>query len=160
MAQSSDNRDLPQFNADGNLPPGIHLLTLAEATSLLVFNERRADLFRGFQRACLPLQQAGCQKVYIGGSFATSKEFPGDFDACWDESNVDLVALKRIEPVLLDFKNKRAAQKAKFGGELFPAYLPADEYGTPYLTFFQRDRDLRPKGIVLLNLTDLTEQTS
>jgi hypothetical protein len=153
MVQSSANGNLPQFDADGNLPPGIHSLTLAEATSLLVFNERRADLFRGFQRVCLPLQQAGCQKVYIGGSFATSKEIPGDFDACWDESNVDLVALESIEPVLFDFRNNRAAQKAKFGGELFPAYLPADQYGTPYLEFFQRDRDLRPKGIVLIYLT-------
>jgi hypothetical protein len=141
-----------QFNADGNLPQGIHILTLAEASSLLVFNERREDLFNGFMRAWSSLQQAGCQKIYIGGSFATNKEFPGDFDACWDTTNVDFRILIDIEPVLLDLSNNCAAQKAKFGGELFPADLPTNITGVAHLDFFQKDRDGNSKGIVSIHL--------
>ncbi len=141
-----------QFNADGNLPQGIHILTLTETKSLLVFNERREDLFNGFARAWSSLQQAGCKKIYIGGSFATNKEFPGDFDACWDTTNIDFKVMKDIELVLLDFSNKRAAQKAKFGGELFPADAPANLSGETYLDFFQKDRDGYPKGIVSIQL--------
>jgi hypothetical protein len=141
-----------QFNANGNLPPGIHTLTLTEAHALLVFNERRANLFRGFKSVCISLQQAGCQKIYIGGSFSTNKEFPGDFDACWDTSNVDFKILKDIEPVLLDLSNNCAAQKAKFGGELFPADKPTDLSGVTHLDFFQKDRDGHPKGIIAIVL--------
>lgn len=42
---------------------------------------------------------------------------PGDFDACWDTDGVDLDVL---DPVLLDLSNHRAAQRQRFGGELFP----------------------------------------
>jgi hypothetical protein len=143
-----------QFNDNGNLPPGIHILTLRETQALLVFNERRQELFSGFRRACLPLQQAGCQKIYIGGSFATNKEFPGDFDACWDTANVDFKILKDIEPVLLDLNNNCAAQKAKFGGELFPADKPTALTGVTHLDFFQKDRDGYPKGIISIILGD------
>jgi hypothetical protein len=143
---------MTQFNADGNLPQGIHILTLAEIRSLLVFNERREDLFNGFTRAWSSLQQAGCQKIYIGGSFATNKELPGDFDACWDTSNVDFKILKDIEPVLLELSNNCAAQKAKFGGELFPADLPTVLTRVTHLDFFQKDRDGNPKGIVSIHL--------
>lgn len=40
-----------------------------------------------------------------------------DFDACWDTDGVDLDTLK---PVLLDLSRRRTAQKARFGGHLFP----------------------------------------
>ena len=30
------------------------------------------------------LQQSGCQRIYLDGSFATSKELPGDFDVAWE----------------------------------------------------------------------------
>jgi hypothetical protein len=143
---------MTQFNADGNLPQGIHILTLTETKSLLVFNERREDLFNGFTRAWSSLQQAGCQKIYIGGSFATNKEFPGDFDACWDTTNVNFRILIDIEPVLLDLSNNCSAQKAKFGGELFPADKPTYLSGETHLDFFQKDRDGNPKGIVSIHL--------
>jgi hypothetical protein len=98
------------------------------------------------------LQQAGCQRIYIGGSFAINKEFPGDFDVCWDDDNVDFVKLKDLDPVLLDFKNRRAAQKAKYGGELFPADSIASVDGKTFLEFFQQDRDGNPKGIIAIDL--------
>ena len=141
-----------KFDVNGNLPPGIHLLREEEARTLLAFNPRRQELFSGFQRACKPLKRAGCDRIYIDGSFATKKEFPGDFDACWQDKGVDLNLLKKLDPVLLDFSNKRAAQKAKYGGELFLASQPADIYGRTFLEFFQLDRNGNPKGIIAIDL--------
>ena len=84
------------------------------------------------------MQTAGCQMVYVDGSFVTNKLVPGDFDACWDVTGVDLQQLKMIAPALLDFADKRAAQKAEYGGEFFPAGWPADRTGTLFLDFFQK----------------------
>jgi hypothetical protein len=110
-----------QFSINGTLPSGIHLATLSQAEPRLAFNPHRRKQFSGIERAGEILWQVGCLRIYIGGSFATNKEFLGDFDCCWDDDNVDFVKLKGLDPVLLDFKNHRAAQKAKYGGELFPA---------------------------------------
>jgi hypothetical protein len=110
-----------QFSANGNLPPGIHLATWQEVEEFLAFNDRRQELLAGLRRACIPLREAGCRRIYIDGSFATNKEFPGDFDVCWADDTVDFVKLKELDSVLLDFSNHRAAQKSKYGGELFLA---------------------------------------
>ena len=69
----------------------------------------------------------------------------------WQDDSVDFLKLQSLDPVLLDFKHKRAAQKSKYGGELFPASISADGYRT-YLEFFQIDRDGDVKGIVLIDL--------
>jgi hypothetical protein len=57
--------------------------------------------------------------------------------------------------VLLDFSNKRAAQKAKYSGELFPATAPVGP-GARFLDFFQQDKATgEPKGIVAIDLGGL-----
>ena len=146
------NMPIPKFDKNGNLPEGIHPATWQEVEDALAFNERRQELFAGLKRACESLKLAGCPRIYIGGSFATNKEFPGDFDACWEDDNVDFVRLQQTDPVLLDFKNKRAAQKAKYGGELFPASSIADlDSLESYLEFFQK-KNGEPKGIIEVDL--------
>jgi hypothetical protein len=61
-----------------------------------------------------------------------------------------------LDPVLLDFREGRRAQKERFGGELFIAQRGADPGGTRFLEFFQRDRDTgEPKGIVEIDLEGL-----
>lgn len=63
-----------------------------------------------------------------------------------------LQLLQQLDPVLLDFSNKRAAQKAKYGGELFISSFIADAQGRTFLDFFQEDRNGNPKGIVEVHL--------
>ncbi len=82
----------------------------------------------------------------------TSKETPGDFDACWYEKGVDVQLLYDLEPVLFQSTNQRAAQKAKFGGEFFLASALADSGGRRFWEFFQQDKDGNKKGIIALNL--------
>lgn len=74
-----------------------------------------------------------------------------DYDAAWEPRGVDPF---RLDPVLLDFNNARAAMKAKYRGELFPASWPAAA-GILYRDFFQRDRNGVPKGVVQINLGSL-----
>ena len=142
---------IPEFNDRGNLPAGIHQANWQEVEAKLAFNERRQELFRGMRRACESLKMVGCPRIFIGGSLVTDKEFPGDFDLCWQDDTVNFLQLQSLDSVLLDFKNKRAAQKAKYGGELFPASISADGYRT-YLEFFQFDRNGEIKGIVAIDL--------
>jgi hypothetical protein len=145
---------LPTFDTHGNLPAGIHLATWQEVEKTLAFNPRRRELLSGLKLACESLKQVGCPRIYIGGSFATNKEFPGDFDVCWADETVDLEKLAEIDPVLLDFKNQRAAQKAKYGGELFLASDIADlDSFEDYLSFFQKDKvSGNTKGIIAIDL--------
>jgi len=134
----------------GNLPPGIYWVTWKELVSTFGFTPRRVRLLTGLKTALALLKTAGCRSVYIDGSFVTAKSRPGDFDACWAIEGVDPDAL---DPVFLDFSHARAAQKARFLGEFFPADLPEGLTGKTFLEFFQTDRDTgAPKGIVALNL--------
>ena len=88
--------------------------------------------------------------VYLDGSFVTTKENPGDFDACWDIQYVDDEAL---DPVFLDFSQGRAAQKRRFLGEFFPAQLPEGASGRAFVEFFQVNKATgKPKGILAIRL--------
>lgn len=141
---------IPFFDPEGNLPPGVHWASWKEFEKRFGINPRRKQLLVGLKKAVTALQNAGCRVVFVDGSFVTSKELPGDFDACWSVEGVDPDLL---DPVFLDFSNGRAAQKAKFGGELFPAELVEGASGKPFLEFFQIDKNTgKPKGIVELRL--------
>lgn len=115
--------------------------------------EHREVLLEGLRDGLESLAGAGCRRAYVDGSFVTSKEEPGDFDACWEAAGVDPDLL---DPSLLDFSDRRRAQKERFGGELFPADLAAEPSGTRFLDYFQHDRATGdPKGIVAIDLGGL-----
>lgn len=147
---------IPEFDASGNLPPGVHSATWEEFDARFGIDAHRGRLLAGLKVALLSLKAAGCKRVYVDGSFVTNSTFPGDFDVCWDTVGVDLPTLQMIEPVLFEFRNRRAGQKAKFGGELFPAHAQADGAGRAFLEFFQSDKDTgQRKGIVQIDLEGL-----
>ena len=117
---------------------------------------RRLRLLAGLKEALDALRTAGCGRAYLDGSFVTAKEEPNDFDACWEMTGVDFDVLDRVDPVLLDWRHRRAAQNAKFGGELFIADGTADPRGTLYLEFFQQDRTTgETKGIIAIDIGGL-----
>ncbi len=144
---------IPQFDADGLLPPGVHSADWGELIDRLGNNPWRQCLLAGLRAALEDLNGAGCRTVYVNGSFVTSKNLPNDFDACWEEDGVDPAAL---DPILLTFDPGRATQKAKYMGELFPASVIADTDGLSFLEFFQTDKETgKPKGIVVIDLGGL-----
>lgn len=137
----------------GNLPPGVHDATWHEFVAAFGSSSHRKALLRGLLDALSALRAAGCTRAYIDGSFVTAKDSPADFDGCWEASGVDAGLL---DPVLLDFRHPRAAQKAKFGGELFIANSAADPAGRAFLDFFQTDKATgQRKGIVAIDLGGL-----
>ena len=73
------------------------------------------------------------------------------YDGAWEFQgiNIDL-----LDPVLLDWSNRRKAMKDKYGGELFPADAEAAE-GISYRDFFQLDRRGIQKGIVEIDPREL-----
>jgi len=140
---------VPPFDAAGRLPEGIHTTDWAEFADRFGMSVRRKELLVGIAAALHLLREAGCPRVFVGGSFVTAKSEPGDFDIAWDMMAVDVDAL---DPVFLDFENERAAQKQRFGGEFFPAQLIEGATGRSFLQFFQRTRNDEPVGIVAIEL--------
>jgi hypothetical protein len=141
---------IPEWSTNGDLPPGVRFATWTEIDKRFAFNLRRQQLLAGFREACELLRKAGCRLVYLDGSFVTTKEYPGDFDACWDIQQVDDEAL---DPVFWDFSQGRAAQKRRFLGEFFPAQLPEGATGRAFVEFFQVNKVTgEPKGIVAIRL--------
>jgi hypothetical protein len=147
---------IPDLDTDGNLPPGIHPVSWADIEVRCGSNPHRRYLLSGLRRAAEVLRVAGCKTIFVDGSFVTGKDVPSDFDGCWERAGMSLLTLQAADPVLLIFDNRRAAQKAKYFGELFPADMVEGGSGLTFLNFFQRDKDTgRAKGILALDLGSL-----
>ena len=144
---------IPEFNDNDTLPAGIYWAEWDEFVKRFGFNSHRMGIMEGLRNAILNFIQAGCEVIYIDGSFVTNKEFPNDFDGCWDTRNVKA---NLLDPVFFEFSNKRAAQKAIYRGEFFPTSFQADRSGKTYLNFFQHIKYTEePKGIIAFNLKTL-----
>jgi hypothetical protein len=130
---------------DGSLPPGEHVATWREIVAAFGTNPRRQALLAGLRELALTLAAAGCQTIWIDGSFVTDKERPGDYDACWDWVGVDLAL---VDPLLVNYPMTRASAKGKYGGDIFIAGIRERGSGLTFVEFFQRNRDGQPKGIV------------
>jgi hypothetical protein len=91
---------------------------------------------RSVVRGCELASGGGLSKIWLNGSFVTSKDTPGDFDAVWDDSGVDESGL---DPVFFDLSGGRKAQKMRFGGELFPNWVNLSS-DSLFSEFFQHDR--------------------
>jgi hypothetical protein len=139
---------LPPFDAEGRLPDDEYEASWEEVVERFGWNSHRRRLLDGLANALALLAAAGCGRVWLNGSFVTAKDEPADFDACWDLNGVDLDAL---DPVLLDLSGRRAAQKARFGGELLPNVVEAGS-GLNLAEFFRHERDTGRKGIVVLRI--------
>lgn len=139
---------IPEFNSEGLLPQGIYNCTWIEFLKRFGTNPHRLMLINGLKRAIFTLRLAGCQRIFIDGSFVTSKIIPNDYDACWDAVGVEFI---RLDPVLLDFSSGRTAMKTKYLGDWFPAQMQEGKSGIAFLDFFQKDKTSGdPKGIVML----------
>ena len=132
------------------LPEGIYVVDFQTVSAAFATNERRRLQFDGLLRAARNLRVAGCGCLYLDGSYVTAKPWPGDYDACWDPAGV---AEGLLDPVLLNFDDERAAQKAKYQGEFFPSSARVGGVGSTFLEFFQLERfSGLKKGIVQIEL--------
>jgi hypothetical protein len=132
----------------------MHLATLAEVEAVFVTTPRRRRLFEGLRLAIQNLHAAGVLRVFIDGSFVTTKADPNDIDGCWEWT--EEVHLDLLDPVLLDFTQARRAMRDKYGVDFFLATWVEAGSGLTFLDFFQRNREDAPKGIVQLDLEDIS----
>lgn len=144
---------IPEFDENGNLPPGIHESSWIEVVDRFGWTFQRRRLLKGLKAALESLRRAGCRSAYLDGSFVTAKDHPNDYDGCWD---VEGVTPHLLDPILLMLDDGRAAQKAKYLGEFFPAQMTELGSGRVFLEFFQTDKESgQPKGIIRLDLEKL-----
>ena len=121
---------LPPFTKNGLLPKGIHRTSWRVFVERFGTTPRRRKLLAGLKAAMQSLRAAGCKTVYIDG-----------------------VEPELLDPVLLTFDDGRAAQKAKYLGELFPAQMSEGATGQTFLEFFQVEKETGAvKGIVVIDL--------
>jgi hypothetical protein len=129
----------------------VHQARLDEVEVAFATNPPRRALFDGLVRASVVLRSAGCETIWVDGSYVTGKPRPVDFDACWDPNGVRPSAL---DGIFLDFTNGRQAQKAAFGGEFFPSSMICADVGHSFFEFFQLDRFTgTQKGILAISLS-------
>jgi hypothetical protein len=132
----------------GLLPPGLHPAEWTEVSARFGTNSRRRWLLDGLYEALLELRRVKCPAAFLDGSFVTDKPLPGDYDLCWDHTTVDLTA---IDPIFLDVIHPRAAQQAKYRGDLLPNVVERGS-GRLFVEFFQVDKVTgKPKGIIALD---------
>lgn len=139
---------IPEFSPNGELPPGVHETDLDEIEQTLGFNDHRQVMIEGLRKAIKNLRAAGVKRVWVNDSFVTNEKFPNDIDGCWDPQGV---AIEKIDPVFLDFKEGRVGMQLKYFVDFFPNVVEW-ESGLLFYQFFQQNRDVQPKGILLLEL--------
>lgn len=147
---------IPTLTATGELPPGIHMATIAEIESTFgQSNDRRRLLLKGLKEAMAVFKVANVSKIFVDGSFTTDKEEPNDIDGCWSAEGVDEQLLDRRFwdfETPQEFERNRNEIKNEFGIDFFIAEIIEGGSGKPFPEFFQTNRDGDPKGIIQINL--------
>ncbi len=149
MVQRS--KGIPDFDGNGNLPPGVYRVSLEDVKVRFTWNKRRRLLFDGLAAAVGNLVAAGVATVWIDGSFTTSKEKPGGIDGCWDYSPA--VDVDALDPVFLDINPPREAMKRKYGVDFLVSGIRLEDATFQTVEeFFQSDRDGNPRGILVVEI--------
>lgn len=143
---------IPEFvEPTGYLPPGRHEATWLELADRLATNTHRRILTAMLLEGLQALREAGCNRVWVNGSYVTDRERPGDVDVLYDAWGVrpkDLHPYFRTETT-----QTRKDRKETFGGDYLAVY--DDELDGALIVHFQTDRADIPKGIIQLSLTTL-----
>jgi hypothetical protein len=142
---------LPAFEPSGLLPAGVHPATFEVFLARFVSAEasrRRKDLGEQLTRFVADCKLSPLiRRLYVGGSFVTSKDEPNDFDCILVFHADPAHAIRPFEYYLL---SRRRVRKL-FGGDVLAA-AENTPLLTRYLEFFQTTRELQRTGIVEIEL--------
>jgi len=140
------------FDQFGNLPPGIHLLSLEEIRA--EFGQaisRRQWLMQQFENIIQIAQRTGkLKRLFLWGSFVSSKPVPNDIDILLvlDSDFSD----EYISPESLYILDHEQA-KLRFQADIFWIRENiSPEIFNLLLETYQKDREQRPRGIVEVKL--------
>ncbi len=149
---------IPAFQRNGLLPEGEHLCEWPEFALRFggtADNGRRRRLILGLARLLLLLGEAGCRLAFVDGSFVTRERYPQDFDVCFQTEGIDN---NLIDSCFVELSWGRANQRRRFGGEAFPIDFLFDWKGQTVREAFARTYDGHPKGLIRLELGEITNQ--
>lgn len=94
------------FNEEGCLTPGIHLLSLSDVEDVFCLDksQKRKEIFENYKIHLSEIKKTGCCiNHWIDGSFVTLKENPNDIDTLteFDGPKMDKLRLKdKIEDII------------------------------------------------------------
>ncbi|MCC6150108.1 MAG: hypothetical protein IT461_07655 [Planctomycetes bacterium] len=146
---------IPELNAEGILPEGLHEATLEEIDEVFGRFQRtsqRMELTKQLKEYVGEVRSANVAKaLIIDGSYVTAKEVPSDIDMILVlKDDVDLS--KDVPPFIYNARSKRMVQKA-YDFDLFPAF-EGDRSYEEFVKLFSKAKDLpgRTKGLLKLHL--------
>ncbi len=98
---------LPDFDENGNLPPGIYRCTIEEVAARFGSGSPERETEIAELRRCVQwAKDAGIIRLIVDGSFTTAKAEPNDvdlvilLDPSFDKTQLDLLGLERLWPFL------------------------------------------------------------
>lgn len=143
---------LPEFSVEGELPPGVHTAVWGEFQSRFGGSSLRRDWLTGRLRELLELARLNgkLRRIFVWGSFVTTKTTPNDLDILLimdDDFEVDGIA----GPAQDVFDSVRA--KLRFESDVYWARASiGKEVLDLWLDTYQTSRSFRKRGIVELEL--------
>lgn len=105
----------------GLLPEGVHDLSWTDIAVLFGTSVHRRNLLKYFHEVCSILKKAGVDKVWLNGSFVTSKSRPSDYDCSYELTQRIFDALP-TDPFKL--KNADTIIRARFNGDVKAEPMP------------------------------------
>lgn len=146
---------IPDLTSAGCLPPGDHKGTMEELRARFGEGPRRRMLLQQLDYVIDHLILLGVRRVWVDGSFVTAKLRPGDIDVIYEVPiGADVSKWGEFSP------QRRKELKNARHVDLWPHPSMQAVRGTHGLRtqtlhdMFSLDRDGRPKGLVLMDLTD------
>ena len=139
---------LPALNSDGNLPEGVHLATEDEVFARFATpSARRQWLGEQLQRLLALAKSTGqLVRVFLWGSFVTSKEVPNDLDVLLVMSTE--FAIEAVPaPAHIVFDHVQA--RLRFQADVFWTKVSIDPQVLHlWLDTYQTGKDFTRRGIV------------
>lgn len=154
ISKRTNVKALPAFNANGQLPAGVHDADLGSFLLHVGTNPHRTDLYRPFAERALKLQARGVQSVYVGGSGVSAKPKPGDVDALYVTSDANRFPLHErasdwLQGTHWHAANRRHSAPQTAWGNVRPTWL---EYFSNFAE--PRGGEIRPQAVVRVVLDD------
>ena len=150
---------IPNLEANGELPVGIHIATVEEVEDRFgKTNDRRKLLMNGLKNALEQFEKVEVKKVFVDGSFTTDKDEPNDIDGCWATTGVKEENLHLLDEnfwkfgTVVEFQKCKEEILKKYGLDFFIAEHIEGRTNKPFPEFFQTDRNGDAKGIIQINL--------
>ncbi len=141
---------IPDFRDDGYLPEGLHLATEAEVTFRFgTATARRKRLALRLRRWIELARAVTARRLFVDGSFVTSKSEPNDVDAVIWIPDDFIQRVSSGNPEALELESMLLTRRPE---EIFAAEDRRD--WSDWLEFFSRTRetDGRRKGVVEIEL--------